>query len=129
MTVFKRPKINYQMETKDAKQMAIDALYEHATVLLFVRHKSEQETIHVLMADGLEESSARKIVKDLLERVALAKQERARKDMLYGGLWCLAGLAITIMSYNAASGGGTYVVAWGAIIFGGYQFFKGLGSV
>ena len=55
--------------------MTLDALYEHATVLLFVRHKSEQETIHELMADGLEEPSARKIVKDLLERVALAKQE------------------------------------------------------
>ena len=109
--------------------MTLDALYEHATVLLFVRHKSEQETIHELMADGLDEPSAREIVKDLLERVERTKQARAQKDMLYGGLWCLAGLVITIMSYNAASGGGTYVVALGEIIFGGYQFFKGLGSV
>jgi hypothetical protein len=34
-----------------------------------------------------------------------------------------------MMTYGAASsgeGGGTYVVAWGAIIFGALEFFAGL---
>lgn len=51
---------------------------------------------------------------------------RAKRNMVVGGLWCGGGLAVTLYTYVAASGGGTYVVAWGAIIFGGWQFVKGL---
>lgn len=46
--------------------------------------------------------------------------------MLVGGLWCGGGLAVTLYTHATASGGGTYVVAWGAIIFGGWQAIKGL---
>jgi|GEM_PF-4327022 len=41
----------------------------------------------------------------------------------------IIGCAVTFFSYQAAassSTGGTYVVAWGAIIFGGLQFLRGL---
>jgi hypothetical protein len=51
----------------------------------------------------------------------------ARRNMLVGFLWCAGGLAITAITYSSASGsGGTYVVTWGAIIFGGFQFLQGL---
>ena len=46
--------------------------------------------------------------------------------MITGGIWCAGGLLITIATYTAASGGGTYIVAWGAILFGGLQFIRGL---
>jgi hypothetical protein len=46
--------------------------------------------------------------------------------MLVGGIWCLVGVLITIITYAAAADGGTFVVAWGAILFGAIQFFKGL---
>ncbi len=55
-----------------------------------------------------------------------AVNARAKRDLLIGGLWCGGGLAVTLYTHVAASGGGTYVVAWGAIIFGGWQFVKGL---
>jgi hypothetical protein len=45
---------------------------------------------------------------------------------LYGGLWCVGGIIVTAVTYSAASGGGSYVVAWGAILFGAIQFFRGL---
>lgn len=49
------------------------------------------------------------------------------KDMLVGALWCIGGIVVTALTYSAASeGGGTYVVAWGAILFGGIQFLRGL---
>ncbi len=48
--------------------------------------------------------------------------------MLYGALWCLGGLVVTVVSYGAASGGGTYVVAWGAVLIGAFQFLRGLGQ-
>jgi hypothetical protein len=49
--------------------------------------------------------------------------------MLIGAGFCIVGLIITIATYAAAASsrsGGTYVVAWGAIIFGALQFFRGL---
>jgi len=53
---------------------------------------------------------------------------RAKRNMIVGGLWCGGGAAVTAVTYANASGGGTYVVTWGAIIFGGFQFLKGLGG-
>ena len=50
----------------------------------------------------------------------------ASKDIIVGLLWCIGGIAVTMITYNNASNGGTYIIAWGAILFGGIQFLKGL---
>lgn len=60
---------------------------------------------------------------------AEAASQRARRNMIVGGAWCAGGTAVTIITYAAASGGGTYVVAWGAIVFGGWRFLKGLAGL
>jgi hypothetical protein len=49
--------------------------------------------------------------------------------MAIGGSVCALGIVITAGTYMAASGGGAYVVTWGAIIFGGFQFLRGLGEM
>jgi len=46
--------------------------------------------------------------------------------MITGGLVCAGGLIVTIVSATAASGGGRYVFAWGAILVGAVQFVRGL---
>jgi hypothetical protein len=49
------------------------------------------------------------------------------RDMAVGALWCIGGIVVTAVTYSsAAAGGGRYIVAWGAIVFGGIQFLKGL---
>jgi len=48
------------------------------------------------------------------------------RNMAIGAIACLIGIAVTAGTYSAASSGGHYVVAWGAIVFGGFQFLKGL---
>ncbi len=55
-------------------------------------------------------------------------QAAAKKSIIRGALWCVGGLIVTVVSYGEASGsrGGTYVVAWGAILFGGIRFIRGL---
>ena len=64
---------------------------------------------------------------NLLQQMKEAKNSAANKNMLYGALWCIGGLIVTAVTYsNASNEGGTYVVAWGAIVFGGYQFIKGI---
>lgn len=49
----------------------------------------------------------------------------ARKNILSGALWCGAGIVITSLGATS-SGGGTYFVAWGAILYGAIQLITGL---
>jgi uncharacterized protein YgiM (DUF1202 family) len=56
-----------------------------------------------------------------------APASSAQHDMMVGGLWCLGGILVTALTYNMASeSGGHYFIAWGAILFGGIQFLRGL---
>jgi len=54
------------------------------------------------------------------------KKEIAKKNILYGALWCVGGLILTVATYSMASRSGTYFVFWGAVIFGGFQLLKGI---
>lgn len=45
------------------------------------------------------------------------------KDVIIGGLWLLGGSVVTIVTLTNGKGG---IIAWGAIIFGGFQFIRGL---
>jgi hypothetical protein len=57
----------------------------------------------------------------------LEREARAQRDVLIGGLWCVGGIALTAVGYlQASQGGGGYVFAWGAIIFGFAQMMRGL---
>jgi hypothetical protein len=57
---------------------------------------------------------------------ASPQRTSAEKRMLNGSLWCGGGIFVTVITYAMSANGGTYVVAWGAIVFGGLQFFQGL---
>lgn len=58
----------------------------------------------------------------MFQREVLEKKQ-ANKDVLYGGIWFVGGLAVTLISVASGKGG---FIAYGAVIFGGIQFFKGL---
>ena len=47
-------------------------------------------------------------------------------QMLIGGAICVVGLGVTVVTAAGASGGGRYVVAWGAILVGAIQLIRGL---
>lgn len=48
-------------------------------------------------------------------------------ETLSGALWTIGGIVVSVVSYNlVANSGGTYIVAWGAVIFGIYDFIRGL---
>ena len=58
-----------------------------------------------------------------------AARDLAQKNFVHGALWLVGGIAVTAVTYSIASSspsGGHYLIAWGAIIFGGFQFLKGL---
>lgn len=62
-----------------------------------------------------------------IQTVAVKVSNTPQHDMVVGAIWCVGGIVVTAATYSAVSQtGGTYFIAWGAILFGGIQFFKGL---
>ena len=50
-----------------------------------------------------------------------------KKTMLFGAICCGVGITANAMTYSGAASTKelTYVIAWGAIIFGGIQIVRG----
>ena len=83
----------------------------------------------LLVQKGLDEKTAAAVVNNLYQLRSDAVRKAGQRDMVIGGLICVIGLVVTIGSYGAAASsptGGSYVIAWGAVIFGAIQFFRGL---
>jgi hypothetical protein len=53
-------------------------------------------------------------------------RKKASNRILYGFLWLLGGIIATSVSYESASGGGTYSVFYGAIIWGVIDMIRGI---
>jgi hypothetical protein len=80
----------------------------------------------VLRAQGFDAAAASAIVARA-DGVKNARRVAGRRHMIMGGVICAIGVVVTVVTYTAAeNGGGTYVVAWGAIVFGAIRFFRGL---
>jgi hypothetical protein len=87
---------------------------------------SAREVRASLIHNGLDSQSAGIVVSNLVKMRSDAVAAAGKKEMLYGALWCIGGIAVTAGTYAAASNGGPYIIAFGAIIFGAIQFFRGL---
>ena len=59
--------------------------------------------------------------KDKIEQLAAAQ-----KSVALSSLWPLGGALITFVTYQMASAGGSYTIAWGAVIIGAVFFAKAL---
>lgn len=82
-----------------------------------------------LVEKGLTTETARSIVNNLFQMRSEAIRQAAMKNMAIGAAICIIGIVVTVGTYSAASSsssGGSYVIAWGAIIFGAVRFFRGL---
>lgn len=113
-------------EQEREAQEFVNKVYAFAADLMTEQKKSATETKSILIEQGLRAEDAEVVVTNLQAQIDQAKNEAANKNMLYGALWCIGGLLVTALTYSTASDGGTYVVAWGAVVFGAIQFFKGV---
>jgi hypothetical protein len=104
--------------TQPTDQPANNYLYQYAANLLADGTKSGADVERLLMLKGMAADEASAIVRELQNPVQDAKNAQAKKDMLYGGLWCVGGIALTVADVG--------FVFWGAILFGGIQFIKGV---
>lgn len=111
--------------TNNSQEQAIDALFDYTLNLLVIEKKKTWEVKKILTDEGASAEAAAKLVDAAKQKYNSAITKKANKDMLFGALWCVGGTAVTVFTYAAASGGGRYVVTYGAIIWGAIQFFKG----
>lgn len=110
---------------------AMLALMREARTRLDRPHTNIKDVTALLVEGGMEPQQASDTVGDILRGIReqqRKKEKAARKDMLIGGLILVVGIAITVISHYRASGGGTYVVTWGAMLWGGVRFFKGMSN-
>lgn len=83
--------------------------------------------------DGFESQMLSDLIRDLILNMhyeAEPYKKEASKSLGVGLAWLFGGLLITFWSYSAAvnSGGGSYVVTYGAILFGFLQAFRGISA-
>ena len=100
------------------EEITVNQIYDYAANLLVNERKNSGEVIDILVEKGIEEANATIVVENIEMQIKQGKKERANKDMLYGALWCIGGTVLTVAHVG--------YIFWGAIIFGGYQFIKGL---
>lgn len=87
---------------------------------------ADSEILAGLQERGLDEQHSILILSGLKDKLKKIIDHNDTK-MLAGGISCLAGTFITFLTYSSAmSSGGTYIVAWGAVVFGAIGFFSGL---
>ena len=105
--------------TKSSEQV-VGEVYQYAANLMVNQNKNSVEVKDALVAKGLSESAAFTIIGNIEDQIVKAKKDRAKKDMLYGALWCIGGTVATAAHIG--------FIFWGAILFGAIQFFKGLAN-
>ncbi len=115
---------------KQETEQLVRSIYQYAAQLMKAG-QSNASIVDALTKKGLGREVAHKVVDNLQQARSKASHSSANRNMLVGGVICIIGILVTIGTYAAAShssSGGSYVVAWGAIIFGAIQFFRGLAA-
>jgi predicted phage tail protein len=95
---------------------------------------SREDVERELVAAGTSPAVARDVVESLGDYAAAQANAQAQAgggggggaDVLVGALFLVGGLLLTAVTLAAASGGGTYVLAWGPMLYGGIRLMKGL---
>lgn len=107
------------------QEQLIQSVYLHAAEMM--KHKmSTHDMEQILMRRGLKAEVASAVIKNLRNAQRKALRNVGLKHMGIGGAVSLIGLVITIGTLQAAQDGGHSIIAWGAIVFGGLQFLRGL---
>lgn len=107
------------MQTNDGfSENELEQFHQYAIRLMIKQEMSATYTIKELMKKGLNEAIAQQIVEDVKEKIRIEGKENGVVAMLTGGLACIAGLIGTFAD--------TGHIFWGAIVFGGIAFFRGV---
>lgn len=94
-------------------------------------HMEEESRIQIRLDSGQMGCIAASTQTREVPKIQLPVMISARHHMVVGGLWCAGGIIVTVATFSAAQAAeqGGYMLCWGAILYGGLQFFYGLFSV
>ncbi len=90
------------------------------------RGASNEEIQSMLVAEGINEEFAAMVVSDLKKPREEKIQGDAQEKIIMGAVIFAIGVTISLVTYNNSEPGGSYIIAWGAIIVGIIQFFRGI---
>jgi len=120
--------ITNQNKIKQEEELNKEKFEKSIWLLVFdekKKGKSNEEIIVDLLDTGLSNYQATIIVENM-EIAAMALLDKSENQMLKSGIFFIIGLIVTIFTYTSALNGGTYIIAYGAIIFGGYRCIEGM---
>ena len=103
------------METKESK---IYLLHNTALIYLKTKEKTEEEVIYWLTEQEVSEKKSKIVVIKLQNQILRHKRGNKINIILSGLFICGIGILFTTLN--------TGYIWWGAIIFGGIQFIRGL---
>jgi len=98
------------------------------------RGVKRDQIIKQLVTRGWHGSDAVELVTRVEREIAEYKQSAEgrqvlaaayKKHMIYGVLWFAGGTVVTVFTFATSKPGGSYWVAWGAMLFGLIDFFRG----
>lgn len=110
----------------------INSAYADAYKLVIKQKKDVNEVDHILESKGLDESQRNSIIVSLLQIKSDKKAKREQRvanapsDILYGGIWCIGGIALTCLSLRLSDFIGVGVLFGGAIIYGVKRVMRGV---
>jgi len=114
--------------TQPSKQKSEVNPYAEARRMIYSGN-SDHHIETSLIERGVRPEQARSAVQQIREEYLNAFRAEAYKQMAIGFVITFVGLAVTWVTYSSAANspnGGSYVVAWGAILLGGWRFINGL---
>lgn len=120
------PTASTESEPTEAELVA--AVYELAERLVS-EGGTPQEVMAGLQGEGVTEEVAEIVTTNVfiaLKEAEDAAMDAAESEVSTGMFWCIGGAIVTGLTYAMAANGGTYVIAWGAILFGGIQMLQGI---
>lgn len=83
----------------------------------------------MLPAPPIDDRFARQADVALAEAEWEQAEQQAKRDVIAGALFLIGGIAITAFTYDMAAsspGGGTYMLAWGPMLYGVVRLCRGL---
>jgi hypothetical protein len=99
----------------------------YLTLRLLEAGESPADVRASLQQRGLEAIEAEQAITSVFPVWRKEAENDAGRQMLSGALWGGAGAFVWFWTYSSAqSQGGTYIVAWGPVLYGIVTFFRGL---
>ena len=86
--------------------------------------KKNEEVYKLLISKGLDDTNSKLII-EKLEEVSTKLKNNYDSEMITGGLVFCIGVFVTLATLNNAINGGSYIIAWGAVLFGAIRFYNG----